>query len=444
MPGAVGAFVGASVLTSIDGAAAKPWIAGLLLLLGVLVLGRFAFGVIRKPAPESALRPRHLGPLGVVAGFVDAIGGGGWGPVTTPTLLTFGRLEPRRTIGSVSASEFLVSLAASLGFMLGLSGEPIEVGLVLALLIGGVCVAPFAAMLVQRLDARVTGTLVGVLVIVTNALHASNRRRRAGSATSPADHRPRRRWSDARAALVAQGQVGAHHLGAGRPRRRSRRLARCYQPRSIHSWRWGRSAPIVVRSPWPGSTMVSAGSLNRRSSIERMIVGKSPPAKPVAPGPPGKSVSPLKRIGWPLEAVADRARGVPGSVDRVEPQPADVDPGVVLDHLVVRRQHAGVLRRDTDRVARIAQLRHGLDVVPVAMGLEHSPDPEPLAQLQETVVLVGRVEQHRIARLGATQNEHVVVDGAYDDLMDLHPRCLPDERVGHGLERMPGLANRQG
>jgi uncharacterized protein len=168
VPGAVGAFVGASVLTSVDGAAARPWIAGLLLLLGIVVLARFTFGRTPTPAPDSRLRARSMGPLGLVAGFVDAIGGGGWGPVTTPTLLTFGRVEPRRAIGSVSASEFLVSLAASLGFLVGLSNQQVDLGIVAALLAGGVVIAPLAAVLVRRLHVRVSGTLVGSLVIITN------------------------------------------------------------------------------------------------------------------------------------------------------------------------------------------------------------------------------------------------------------------------------------
>jgi uncharacterized membrane protein YfcA len=168
VPGAVGGFLGATVLTSIDGEAAVPYIAVLLLTLGVVVLARFAFGATPVPAPESRLRGRFLSPLGTVAGFVDAIGGGGWGPITTPTLLTFGKVEPRRAIGSVSASEFLVSVAASVGFLVGLSDEPIEAGLVAALLLGGVLVAPFAAYLVRHLDARVVGTLVGTVIITTN------------------------------------------------------------------------------------------------------------------------------------------------------------------------------------------------------------------------------------------------------------------------------------
>ena len=77
VPGAVGAFVGASVLTNIDGESAKPWIAALLFLLGLLVLARFTFGKTPTPAPESHLKPRWMTPLGLTAGFVDAIVGGG-------------------------------------------------------------------------------------------------------------------------------------------------------------------------------------------------------------------------------------------------------------------------------------------------------------------------------------------------------------------------------
>ncbi len=169
VPGAVGAYLGASVLTGIDGDAAKPWIAGLLLALGALVLARFTFGTTPTPAPETRLRARSMTPLGLVAGCIDAIGGGGWGPVTTPTLLTFGKLEPRRAIGSVSASEFLVSLAASIGFLTHLGDEGVDAGIVGALLLGGILVAPLAAYLVRHLHIRVTGTLVGSLVIVTNS-----------------------------------------------------------------------------------------------------------------------------------------------------------------------------------------------------------------------------------------------------------------------------------
>ena len=168
LPGAVGAFVGANLLTSLDAENIKPWISGLLLALGLFVLARFAFGVVRKPVSEHRLRGRFLAPLGVFAGFIDAIGGGGWGPVTTPTLLTAGRMEPRKAVGSASASEFLVALAASAGFLVGLGSEGIDFGLAGALLVGGVLAAPLAAFIVHRLPAKVMGTMVGGLIVVTN------------------------------------------------------------------------------------------------------------------------------------------------------------------------------------------------------------------------------------------------------------------------------------
>jgi uncharacterized protein len=89
--------------------------------------------------------------------------------VATPTLLTAGRLEPRMVIGSVSASELLVTLAASAGFLIGIGGEGIQASLVLALLAGGVVAAPFAAWLVHHTDASALGVVVGTLLLATNA-----------------------------------------------------------------------------------------------------------------------------------------------------------------------------------------------------------------------------------------------------------------------------------
>lgn len=167
-PGAVGGFVGATVLSNIDGESARPVVSGLLALLGLVVVARFAFGRRPQPAPESHLKGRFMGPLGAFGGFIDAVGGGGWGPVTTPTLLTFGKVEPRRAIGSVSAAEVLVALAASAGFLTSLDSEPVDLGLVAVLIGSGVLVAPFAAWLVRRLDVEVSGTLVGAGVVLVN------------------------------------------------------------------------------------------------------------------------------------------------------------------------------------------------------------------------------------------------------------------------------------
>ncbi len=168
IPGAVGAYFGASALSNIDGALIKPWIAALLLGLGLFLIIRFAFEKTRKPlAPEHA-RPKFLAPLGLLGGFVDAIGGGGWGPITTPALLTVGKMAPRRAIGSVSASEFLVSLAASIGFLTNLGSQGIDARIVAGLLAGGLVTAPLAAWVVSRLDIGVLGTAVGGLIVVVN------------------------------------------------------------------------------------------------------------------------------------------------------------------------------------------------------------------------------------------------------------------------------------
>jgi uncharacterized protein len=169
VPGAVGAVVGAYVLVNMT-EDAEPYMAGILLLLGVYVLLRFSSRAIAKRV-VSGPRPggRFLGPLGLIAGFLDASGGGGWGPVATSSLLASGRLEPRKVVGSVDTSEFVVALAASIGFLLTLTQEGIDYTVVLALMLGGVIAAPLAAYLVRLLPARVLGTGAGGLIVVTNA-----------------------------------------------------------------------------------------------------------------------------------------------------------------------------------------------------------------------------------------------------------------------------------
>jgi uncharacterized protein len=170
LPGAVGAFAGATVLTSLTGDWLKPAVAVVLFGLGALVIVRSVRGDLHGERHDPGhLRRRLLAPLGLSAGFIDAVGGGGWGPVATPTLLAAGRVEPRLVIGSVSAAELLVTVSASAGFLFGLGGEGIEAPLVLALLAGGVVAAPVAAWLVRHADASVLGVVVGTLLLMTNA-----------------------------------------------------------------------------------------------------------------------------------------------------------------------------------------------------------------------------------------------------------------------------------
>jgi uncharacterized membrane protein YfcA len=166
-PGAIGAFLGATVLSSLSTEAAAPVMSALLVLLGIYILIRFIIGI--KPVFKKALTIRFLAPLGLVAGFVDATGGGGWGPVATPALLADGRLEPRKVIGTVDTSEFAVSAAASIGFLIGLGAAGINWGFALALLIGGLIAAPIAAVLVRFAPAHVLGVAVGGIILLTNS-----------------------------------------------------------------------------------------------------------------------------------------------------------------------------------------------------------------------------------------------------------------------------------
>lgn len=166
VPGAVGAFVGALLLSSVDLSAARPWTASILLVLGGLVLYRFTRPIIL--GKKRRARARWLAPLGLVGGFIDSTGGGGWGPVVTTSLTASNALEPRKAIGTTNTAEFVIAIAASIGFMIGLGAEQIPWDAVIALLIGGALAAPIAAWLVSKAPQRLLGILVGNLIIALN------------------------------------------------------------------------------------------------------------------------------------------------------------------------------------------------------------------------------------------------------------------------------------
>ncbi|TDB87443.1 sulfite exporter TauE/SafE family protein [Actinomadura sp. 7K534] len=168
VPGSVGAFAGATFLSGLSTEAAGPVMAIILLTLGTYILVRFTLRGIRTDRLGRPLRKRFLGPLGLVAGFVDSTGGGGWGPVGTPAILASGRLEPRKTIGSIDTSEFLIAVSASIGFIIGIGSEGVNFTWVAALLIGGLIAAPIAAWLVRHIPPRVLGSAVGGVIILTN------------------------------------------------------------------------------------------------------------------------------------------------------------------------------------------------------------------------------------------------------------------------------------
>lgn len=169
VPGGIGAFFGAVVLAAVISAeAAKPIVAIFLFCLGVYILSRFSFRRREKPVNVRPIPRKLLSPLGLVAGFLDAAGGGGWGPISTPTLLSSGRMEPRKIVGTVDTSEFVVAFAASIGFLISLDLADIPWQVVGALLVGGVVAAPIAAWVVRILPMRVLGTAVGGIILVTN------------------------------------------------------------------------------------------------------------------------------------------------------------------------------------------------------------------------------------------------------------------------------------
>ena len=169
VPGFVGAFAGATFLVSLPADQAKPWVAGLLLVLGAYVIYRFLVLGGRRPTFRARPGARFLVPMGLVGGTLDSIGGGGWGPVGTTTLLSSGRLEPRKVIGSIDTSEFLVAVGGSLGFLWALGRQGIDWGYAGALLAGGVIAAPIAAWLVRHLAARILGVAAGGLIVLTNS-----------------------------------------------------------------------------------------------------------------------------------------------------------------------------------------------------------------------------------------------------------------------------------
>jgi hypothetical protein len=169
VPGGVGAFVGAHFLVSLPAEVAEPWVGGLLFCLGLYVIWRFLVLGGRRPSFTGKLSAAFLMPGGLVGGTLDAIGGGGWGPVGTTSLLSSGRLSPRKVIGSVSASEFVVAVGGSLGFLMALGSAGINIGFVVALLAGGMVAAPLAAWLVKHLQARVLGVAAGGLILLTNS-----------------------------------------------------------------------------------------------------------------------------------------------------------------------------------------------------------------------------------------------------------------------------------
>ena len=161
IPGVIGGAAGAYLLTSIDGNIIKPWIAAYLLIMGAFII----YKAFRSSGHvNDGTHTARVSILGLFGGFCDAIGGGGWGPVVTTTLVARGK-NPRLTIGSVNFSEFFVTLAESIMFVLTLNFSQYW-QIILGLLIGGAIAAPLAARMTKFLPVKTLMILVGTLIIV--------------------------------------------------------------------------------------------------------------------------------------------------------------------------------------------------------------------------------------------------------------------------------------
>lgn len=161
VPGMIGGAIGAYVLTATPGEIIRPIVSGYLLLLGLFILWKAV-----RARPVVAPPPNRVAPLGFAGGMLDSIGGGGWGPIVTSTLLGQGA-TPRYAIGSVNLAEFFVTLTISATFLftIGLQLWPIIAGLV----VGGVLAAPFAAYATKHLPDRVLMVLVGCVVVILSS-----------------------------------------------------------------------------------------------------------------------------------------------------------------------------------------------------------------------------------------------------------------------------------
>jgi uncharacterized protein len=155
--GVLGGMLGAYVLSNIDGRAIRPFVSAYLLVMGLFILMKAA----RLAPTDEDAKIGYAAPLGLLGGFLDAIGGGGWGPMVTSTLIGSGH-APRKVIGSVNAAEFLVTIAVATTFFVELGTAHVEH--IVALIVGGVLAAPFGGYIVRQVQPHALMGAVGVFV----------------------------------------------------------------------------------------------------------------------------------------------------------------------------------------------------------------------------------------------------------------------------------------
>ena len=166
--GVIGGCFGAYVLTGVEGGAIKPFVIAYLALMGAYILWRAGHDIRPRRIPSWV-----TWPLGLIGGFLDAVGGGGWGPTVSSTLVAAGQ-EPRRAIGTVNTAEFFLAVAISAAFVWALlSGHwrdadalQNHAAAVGGLVVGGLAAAPFAGLIAKRVPRRVLTYAVGGLLLV--------------------------------------------------------------------------------------------------------------------------------------------------------------------------------------------------------------------------------------------------------------------------------------
>ncbi|UVO52562.1 sulfite exporter TauE/SafE family protein [Sphingomonas sp. SUN019] len=160
IPGIIGGVTGAYLLTNVDGNVVKPFVLGYLVLVGIYLLIR---GIL---FPPKAAKPKVVEPLGLIGGFLDAAGGGGWGPIVTSNLLVQG-VEPRKVVGTVNSVEFFLTLTVSATFIYHLGIEDFAVTTI-GLLIGGIAAAPLGAIMAKKISTKIMLILVGIVLTITS------------------------------------------------------------------------------------------------------------------------------------------------------------------------------------------------------------------------------------------------------------------------------------
>jgi uncharacterized membrane protein YfcA len=166
VPGCIGGVFGALALSGYDPTGSRLVVTVFLLFMGVLLVAR---AVARKEVKARGASRARMGLVGFVAAAADAFGGGGWGPIATPSLILGGTHEPRKAIGTVNTAEFFVTCAITATFFLVLGSSAFRLEFVAAVALGGVLMAPVGAYLASRVPPRFLGEFVGVLLIALNA-----------------------------------------------------------------------------------------------------------------------------------------------------------------------------------------------------------------------------------------------------------------------------------